>query len=63
MITLPQNNYTQAFQTVLTVYRYIYIYIVSVTMEGIVHAERFYTQYGSMLMHTHIRNIVIITKL
>lgn len=59
MITLPQNNYTQAFQAVLT----MYIYIISVTMEGIVHAERFYTQYGSMLMHTHIRNIVIITKL
>lgn len=58
MVTLPQNNYTQAFQAVLTMYIYCKCYL-----EGIVHAERFYTPYGSMLMHKHIRNIVIITKL
>lgn len=47
MVTLPQNNYTQAFQAVLT----MYIYIISVTMEGTVHAERFYTQYANA--HTY----------
>lgn len=47
MVTLPQNNYAQAFQAVLT----MYIYIISVTMEGIVHAERFYTQYANA--HTY----------
>lgn len=47
MVTLPQNNCTQAFQAVLT----MYIYIISVTMEGTVHAERFYTQYANA--HTY----------